>query len=100
MRHWLIANTQAGNGSRGEGFWKPHLERAGITSLQVCDLAEEDWETALEAGDIVLVAGGDGTVNRVARACLEHDAILGVLPSGTANDFARNLGLPEDPDAL
>lgn len=100
MRHWLIANTGAGNGSRGVGFWKPRLERAGITSLQVRDLAEDDWEAALEAGDIVLVAGGDGSVNRAARACHACGATLGVLPSGTANDFARNLGLPEDPDAL
>ncbi|MGM0914823.1 MAG: diacylglycerol/lipid kinase family protein [Pseudomonadota bacterium] len=100
MRHWLIANTQAGNGARGMDFWRPRLERVGITSLQVRDLAEDDWETALAAGDIVLVAGGDGSVNRAARACHACGAILGVLPSGTANDFARNLGLPEDPDAL
>ncbi|NWN81823.1 MAG: diacylglycerol kinase family lipid kinase [Halomonas sp.] len=100
MRHWLIANTKAGGGDRGADFWAPRLERAGITPLRVRDLAGADWDKDLEAGDIVLVAGGDGSVNRAARACLERGAILGILPSGTANDFARNLNLPEAPDAL
>lgn len=100
MRHWLIANTRAGNGSRGTAFWRDRLVRAGIGTLQVRDLADDTWEAELAADDIVLVAGGDGSVNRAARACLAREAILGVLPSGTANDFARNLDLPEDPDAL
>lgn len=100
MRHWLIANTRAGNGNRGDDFWRPRLARAGVAPLEVRDIADEDWETALAAGDTVLVAGGDGSVSRVAGICLAHDATLGVLPSGTANDFARNLRLPEDPDAL
>ncbi|WP_416139957.1 diacylglycerol/lipid kinase family protein [Halomonas sp. HK25] len=100
MRHWLIANTRAGNGSRGAEFWSDRLVRAGIETLQVRDLADALWEDELMADDIVLVAGGDGSVNRVARACLARGAILGVLPSGTANDFARNLSLPEDPDVL
>lgn len=100
MRHWLIANTKAGGGDRGADFWVPRLERAGITSLRVRDLGGEDWDKDLEAGDILLVAGGDGSVNRAAQACLERGATLGILPSGTANDFARNLNLPEDPDAL
>lgn len=100
MRYWLIANTRAGGGGRGADFWRPRLERAGITALQIHDLAEDDWEMALAADDTVLVAGGDGSVNRAARACHACGAILGVLPSGTANDFARNLNLPEDSDAL
>ncbi|MFP4263397.1 MAG: diacylglycerol/lipid kinase family protein, partial [Halomonas sp.] len=100
MRHWLIANTRAGNDARGADFWRPHLARAGLAAPQVRDIADTAWESALAPGDTVLVAGGDGSVNRAAGVCLERDAILGVLPSGTANDFARNLALPEDPDAL
>ncbi len=100
MRYWLIANTRAGGGSRGADFWKPRLEQAGITPHQVRDLADDDWEAALEADDTVLIAGGDGSVNRAAKACLDRGTILAVLPSGTANDFSRNLNLPEDPDAL
>ncbi|HBM49332.1 MAG TPA: diacylglycerol kinase, partial [Marinobacter sp.] len=38
--------------------------------------------------------------NGVASLCLRTGATLAVLPSGTANDFARNLGLPEDPSEV
>ncbi|RFA23607.1 diacylglycerol/lipid kinase family protein [Subtercola boreus] len=47
-----------------------------------------------EAPDVVIAAGGDGTVSSVAQA-LRHQAVpLGILPSGTTNLFARALGLP------
>ncbi len=42
----------------------------------------------------VLVAGGDGTVSRVASALLDQELPLGILPIGTANGVARQLGIP------
>ncbi len=53
---------------------------------------------AAEFGTVV-AAGGDGTINAVAEAAHRHGRIMGVLPRGTFNFFARGLGLPEDVDA-
>ncbi|MBA2780260.1 diacylglycerol/lipid kinase family protein [Billgrantia kenyensis] len=97
MTYWLIVNKAAGDGRQGKSYWRSYLRAAGIEELNVHGLSETDWEQHVAPGDRVLVAGGDGSVNRVASVCVEREATLGVLPSGTANDFARNLGLPDDP---
>lgn len=54
--------------------------------------------------DVIIAGGGDGTVNQVIAAALDTDAgtscAFGVLPLGTANDFATGIGLPvEDLEA-
>ena len=57
---------------------------------------------AARAGfDVVLAAGGDGTINEVVNglARAKHLPRLGIVPFGTANDFATALDLPEDPAA-
>ncbi|MDQ6712386.1 MAG: YegS/Rv2252/BmrU family lipid kinase [Candidatus Dormibacteraeota bacterium] len=43
---------------------------------------------------IVVAAGGDGTVGAVANAVMTTPAVLGILPLGTSNDFARSIKLP------
>lgn len=50
-----------------------------------------------EPGDIVLLGGGDGTLHGLLEPLVERGATLALLPLGTANDFARSLGLPRDP---
>jgi YegS/Rv2252/BmrU family lipid kinase len=49
--------------------------------------------------DLVVVGGGDGTVNAAAPGLLDTGLPLGILPLGTANDLARTLGLPLDLEA-
>jgi len=51
---------------------------------------------AAEGARIVVAAGGDGTVNEVANGLFGTSAILGVLPIGTMNIFAKEHQLPED----
>ncbi|MFQ3617930.1 MAG: lipid kinase [Cyanobacteriota bacterium] len=45
--------------------------------------------------DLVIIGGGDGTLNRVVDVLVETQLPLGILPLGTANDLARTLGLPQ-----
>jgi lipid kinase YegS len=57
---------------------------------------------AARAGwDVVVSAGGDGTLNEVVNglSCLRRPAPLAVVPLGTANDFAMSLGIPDDAGA-
>jgi diacylglycerol kinase family enzyme len=55
---------------------------------------------AVQSGaDVVIAVGGDGTVLGVAEALLGTDVALGLLPQGSANVMAKELGIPEDLDA-
>ena len=57
-------------------------------------------DTLLALGvERLIVGGGDGTLGAVASRMAHREAILGVLPLGTANDFARTLDIPADLDA-
>jgi YegS/Rv2252/BmrU family lipid kinase len=52
-----------------------------------------------ERGDpLLIVGGGDGTISAAASALAGTDTILGILPLGTLNHFARDLGIPADLD--
>lgn len=98
MAYWLVCSKGAGDGSRNADFWLEQLAEQGVEGVTVCPLEDSTrWIERIGADDCLLAAGGDGTVNAVASLCLQTGATLGVLPSGTANDFARNLGLSDDP---
>jgi len=59
---------------------------------------EKGWKKALKKkADLVVVAAGDGTVAKVARRMVGRDVPVSVLPSGTANNIARTLGLVDRP---
>jgi YegS/Rv2252/BmrU family lipid kinase len=64
--------------------------------LHGCELARE----AAGRGEIPVTLSGDGLIGAVAGALRDvPDAVLGVLPGGRGNDFARMIGLPLDPVA-
>ena len=53
-----------------------------------------------ESGEVVVAVGGDGMLASVAAAVSEAGGVLGIVPSGRGNDFARMLGVPAGPAAL
>jgi diacylglycerol kinase (ATP) len=73
----------------------PHFE---ITIAECA--AKEDLSPIIasrrDACDLVILGGGDGTMNAAAKGLMEARCPLGILPLGTANDLARSLGIPED----
>jgi diacylglycerol kinase family enzyme len=60
----------------------------------------QQCKDCLDSGSQMLVAaGGDGTINAVASALVNKPATLGVIPAGTLNHFARDLAIEIDPEA-
>ena len=59
--------------------------------------ATELTRRAIDDGaDCVIAVGGDGTVNEIARNLLHSDVVLGIIPKGSGNGLARELGIPMD----
>ena len=73
---------------------------ANATSTFVCTNSIEDLKQALDVhgpnADRIVIGGGDGTISSALPELLRLNKPLAVLPLGTANDFARTLGVPAD----
>jgi len=92
MRVTLIHNPTAGRESFSARELTALIERAGHEVLY--GSSKKDYKSALrQPADLVAIAGGDGTVRKVAMERLGRDAPLAVLPCGTANNIARSLGI-------
>lgn len=74
---------------RAEGF-----EVTRELTVDTVAALREIVAAASQPPPLVVAAGGDGTVGAVANYVAETAAVLGILPLGTSNDFARSLGIP------
>lgn len=76
---------------------KGHLVELMVT-VEKGDGAGLASDAARRGVDAVVAVGGDGTVNEVVNGLDGSDVPLGIIPLGTANDFARQVGIPRDAD--
>ena len=100
-----VTIINAGGGSvdeDAEGRVRAALAEAGIDSdvaVLAATAIEQHVTAALESGvRLVIAAGGDGTVGTIAGILAGTDTALGILPLGTLNHFARDVGIPADLD--
>ncbi len=105
MRVLLIHNPIARSGRTPSGRALTRAIREAGHEVEYRSTRDERWRGALQdAGDLVAVAGGDGTLAEVLRALARLDgggvAPATVLPVGTANNIALTLGLADPPETL
>jgi diacylglycerol kinase family enzyme len=99
MQVTLIHNPTAGDELFSASQLIALIEQAGHRVLYRS--SKEDYKSALRMpADLVVVAGGDGTVRKVAIELLGRNTPLAVLPCGTANNIAGSLGIHGSPQAL
>ena len=104
MRLIILFNPTAGGGKARRvldeavdvlrrGGVEPQIQESR-NSQHLVELARSARE---EKPDVVVAAGGDGTVHYVVNGLFPSDVPLGIIPVGRGNDFARGLGIPFNP---
>jgi len=99
----LIVNTGSRTGAELFGEARDKLAAAGIELLDAKRVKSAkrigDYvKKAIKGAPMVILGGGDGTLSKNVDHFLGSETVLGVLPLGTANSFARTLGIPLDLD--
>ncbi len=96
MRIHFVINPRAGHARRSDPrtaireAFPEHCIRISSNPATI-------WrDSASSRPDLIVAAGGDGTVNRVINAVSPERLSVGILPCGSSNDLARALGIPRD----
>ena len=97
----VFINRSSGSAARGDGEVgdiRAALEAGGLkVSVELVDgaaIPEQVQEAANAGAELVIVGGGDGSISAAAGVLVGTKIRLGILPLGTLNHFARDLGIP------
>ncbi|MDH6225200.1 diacylglycerol kinase family protein [Streptomyces sp. MJP52] len=99
---WVLMNPRSGGGKVGRFHLVEKAEAAGCRVVLLDgsrDVGELAREAVAEGADLLAVAGGDGTQALVAEVAARHGLPFLVIPAGTRNHFALDLGLDRDDPA-
>jgi len=99
----LVTNAMSRSGESAFAEARDKLIAAGLTLIDAHavrnpEIMEPVVKAAIAKAPMVIVGGGDGTLSSAVDYFIGSDTIFAVLPLGTANSFARTLGLPLDLD--
>ena len=100
MRVLLIHNPKAGDRKHSKKQLMASLTRCGHQAFYQ-SIKGRGWKKAFKKPvDLVVAAGGDGTVHKTAWQLMGTGIPLAILPLGTANNLARSLGFTESVDEI
>ena len=100
----IAAGAGPGDNTKAAERLAEIFKESGIDAdISLAESGAEVTQLAQQAArgpyEVIVAAGGDGTVNSVASAVIDSGKILGILPLGTLNHFARDLNIPFDLEA-
>src|SRR4051794_35954424 len=92
MRILLLHNPKAGDQEHEGEDMMAALQKAGHDPIYKSSAETKLRKALVEQADLIIAAGGDGVVGKVARRLVGRKTPMSVLPLGTANNLARTLG--------
>lgn len=102
VRYAFVINPSKPQADEYRRRIRRYCEERGLTEVQFIDTQLDKsgrvcaQEALANGADVVVAVGGDGTVRTVASALSGTGHALGIVPIGTGNLFARNMGIPVD----
>lgn len=96
MKATLVHNPKSGDGELSREALTDLLHRAGMTPHYQSSKIGELTAALAEPTDIIVVAGGDGTVAKVLTQMPDRGVPVAILPLGTANNIASSFGIGGD----
>ena len=99
MKTFIIINPVSGKERREKEEWEHAVkinfpDAAGAFTQRAGHATQLAAQAVQDGYEQIFVAGGDGTINEVARALVGKPVALGILPKGSGNGLARELGIP------